>query len=71
MLRIEKYGLVGLCGGNGTITSQQDKERFEKTEKAMEDFVKEFGRRDLGAFYNWLQQDENTPLSPTVINWQR
>ena len=61
MKRIEYYGLVGLCCGNGVITSQQDKERFKKTQIALKDFKDQGNKGSLGEFYAWLQEDMVEP----------
>lgn len=65
MKRIEHYGLVGLCGGNGFITRQQDKERFKKSQIAMADFMAQGNKGSLGEFYKWLQDEiSDTASSP-------
>lgn len=63
--RIEYYGLVGLCCTKGVITSQQDKERFEKTQVALKDFKDQGNKGSLGEFYVWLQGEmSDTAGSP-------
>ena len=55
MKRIDHYGLTGLCCDKGVISSQQDKERFEKTQIALKDFKAQGNKGSLGEFYAWLQ----------------
>ena len=65
MKRIEHYGLVGLCCNQSVITSQQDKERFEKTQVALKDFKDQGNKGSLGEFYAWLQGEmSDTAGSP-------
>lgn len=68
MKRIEYYGLVGLCGGNGFITRQQDKERFEKSNIAMADFIAQGNKRSLSDFYEWLQEEMIEASTATPAN---
>lgn len=55
MKRIDHYGLTGLCCVKGVISSQQDKERFTKTQIALKDFKDQGNKGSLGEFYVWLQ----------------
>lgn len=55
MKRIDHYGLTGLCCAKGVISSQQDKERFKKTQVALKDFKDQGNKGSLGEFYVWLQ----------------
>ena len=65
MKRIDPYGLTGLCCDKGVISSQQDKERFEKTQVALKDFKDQGNKGSLGEFYVWLQGEMNdTAVSP-------
>lgn len=61
MKRIDHYGLTGLCCAKGVISSQQDKERFEKTQVALKDFKDQGNKGSLGEFYAWLQGEVSAP----------
>ena len=63
MKNIEFYGLQGLCCGNGTLTRQQDQERFEKTQKAMAEFRRIKDSSHLGDFYKWLQEEKTNQMN--------
>lgn len=65
MKRIDYYGLRGLCCAKGVISSQQDKERFKKTQIALKDFKDQGNKGSLGEFYVWLQGEmSDTAVSP-------
>lgn len=61
MKRIDHYGLRGLCCAKGVISSQQDKERFKKTQVALKDFKDQGNKGSLGEFYVWLQGEMSEP----------
>ncbi len=55
MARIDDYGLREFIG-NGTLTNEQQRIRFERTQVALTDWHKETGNPggSLGEFYGWL-----------------
>lgn len=59
MKRIDAYGLRGLVFGDAALTAAQQKDRFEKTQRAMEAWRQETGVAggSLGDFYDWLKED--------------
>lgn len=56
MARLDDYGLRGLVMENATLTSSQDKLRWERTQVALVDFRKETKHpNDIAEFYKWLK----------------
>lgn len=56
MSRLDDFGLRGLVMENTTLSSAQDKERWKRTQVALEVFRKETKHpNDIAEFYKWLK----------------
>lgn len=60
MARLDDYGLRGLCGVPGKkIKDSESKLRFERTQKALEDWRDGENKNNLNEFYEWLFEGTN------------
>lgn len=56
MARLDDFGLRGLVMENATLSASQDKERWRRTQVALDAFRKETKHpNDIAEFYKWLK----------------
>lgn len=56
MARLDDFGLRGLVMENATLSASQDKERWRRTQVAIDAFRKETKHpNDIAEFYKWLR----------------